>query len=76
MGHGSGRFEQYSQECDCVVFLLVSVFLTDIEDEGVAESIVPVVAAVDQELCVREDGAAVPAVAQRYKLYMNSIEHL
>lgn len=58
----------HSQEYNCVAFLLVSLFLTDIENEGVAESIVPVVAAVDQELCVCEDGAAVPAVAQKCKL--------
>lgn len=53
---------------DCVVtFCSRSVFLTDIEDEGVTESVVPVVATVDQELCIREDGAAVPAVAQKCK---------
>lgn len=53
-----------SQECDCVALLLVWVFLTDIEDKGVVESIVPVVATVDQELCVCEHAAAVPAGAQ------------
>lgn len=50
-----------SRECSFVLFL------TDIEDEGVAESIVPIVATVDQELCVCEDGAAVPAVTHEGK---------
>lgn len=42
--------------------------LTDIKDEGVAESIVPIVATMDQELCVCEDGTSVPAVAHKCKL--------
>lgn len=37
--------------------------LTDIKDEGVAESVVSVVAPVDQELRVGDHRAAVPAVS-------------
>lgn len=58
----------HSQECDCVAFIvtcLCQCFRTNVEDEGVTESIVPIVATVDQELCVREDSAAVPAVAHK-----------
>lgn len=35
--------------------------LTCVENKGVAEGVVSVIAAVDQELCGRDDGAAVPA---------------
>lgn len=42
--------------------------LTNIKDEGVAESVVSVVTSVDQELCVWEHSAAVPAVTHKHKL--------
>lgn len=44
------------------------LYLTDIKDESVAESVVPVVTTVDQELCVWEDGTAVPAATQIHSI--------
>lgn len=49
-------------ECDC------ELPLTCVKDEGVAESIVSIVTSVDQELCVWEHSAAVPAGTQTHKL--------
>lgn len=69
MAAGSFNTVIHSQELKIVsYFCLCLCFLTNVEDEGVAESIVPIVATVDQELCVCEDSAAVPAVAHKRKL--------
>lgn len=47
--------------------MMVLIFLTDVKDEGVAESVVSVVTSVDQELCVGDHRAAVPAVGSQNK---------
>lgn len=46
---------------------MMHIFLTNIKDEGVAERVVSVVTSVDQELCVGDDCAAVPAVVSQNK---------
>lgn len=47
--------------------MMVLIFLTDVKDEGVAESVVSVVTSVDQELCVGDHRAAVPAAGSQNK---------
>lgn len=67
-----GHFDLQSKMRFCHIFhwdvVNWKLFLTDIKDESVTESIVPIVATVDQELCIREHSAAVPAGAHKCKL--------
>lgn len=58
---GSMRLMRIKTVCKGVVVCNSVLPLTYVKDEGVAESVVSIVTSVDQELCVREHSAAVPA---------------